>query len=131
MIRHATPGDIDGIMEVWKSSFPYDAVASYIIQYSNEFPKDFEKYSRLRFELFFRPEYDDWEVMVAEAPSSQRVVAYAIWNVSYKNKRVYGPGYRPQNRQQRHIETLITVKRLTACSFDVGGSIRWFDSQRL
>lgn len=57
------------------------------------------------FEYFLDPEYDDWVVMVIEdspkpeAPSE--VVAFGVWDVSYINKRRYGPGYKTQDRKFR------------------------------
>lgn len=53
------------------------------------------------FEYFLDPAYDDWVVMVVEdspkpeAPSE--VVAFGVWDVSYINKRRYGPGYKTQD----------------------------------
>ena len=58
--------------------------------------------------MFFRhfivPSYDDWHVMAAgspipEDPNLTKIVAFAVRDISYKNKRKLGSKFEPQSRR--------------------------------
>ena len=101
-IRPATFADVDNLVEVYKSSAPLEESFHYKNQYVQQYPEDLIKYERLVHHLLISPKYSDFHVMVAEAPSLEdvtvpKVVAYAVWDVSYHNKRQYGSEYESQN----------------------------------
>ena len=106
VIRPATFADIDDLVEVYKNSAPLEESFHYRNQYVQQYPEDLIKYERLVHHLFISPKYSDLDIMVAEAPSLEdatvpKVVAYAVWDVSYRNKRQYGPEYKSQNGKPR------------------------------
>ncbi|KAK4465877.1 hypothetical protein QBC42DRAFT_260594, partial [Cladorrhinum samala] len=73
----------------------------YRFPYRHQFPEDHYKYTRMLFEYFLDPAFDDWKVMVVEdslEPSGKvSVVSFGVWDTSYINKRIYGPGYKTQD----------------------------------
>ena len=102
-IRTATLSDLDNVVDVVRSAMPLDPQWNYRFEHGHQFPEDNVKYTRLLFEHFIRPDYDDWHVMAAESPGDEhshpsKIVAFAVWDVSYRNKRKNGPDYLPQNR---------------------------------
>ena len=95
--------DLDSVLEVALSAMPYDPDWNYRYQYRDQYPEDHLKYTKLLFQFFIDPSYDDWHVMVAKAPSLEdpnvtKIVAFAVWDVSYVNKRKHGQDYKPLNR---------------------------------
>jgi len=103
-IRAATLADLDSVVEVVRSSMPLDPGWNYCYEHALEFPEDSVKFTKLLFQHFIDPGFDDWHVMVADAPSLHdpnvtRIVAFAVWDVSYRNKRKHGSTYVPQNRR--------------------------------
>ncbi|KAL8791916.1 MAG: hypothetical protein Q9195_005492 [Heterodermia aff. obscurata] len=105
-IRTATLSDLDNVVDVVRSAMPLDPQWNYRFEHGRQFPEDNVKYTRLLFENFIMPDYDDWHVMVAESPGEEpshqsKIVAFAVWDVSYRNKRKNGRGYVPQNPMLR------------------------------
>jgi hypothetical protein len=128
-IRWATPSDVDAVVDVVIQAMPYDPQWDYRFPYRKDFPDDHRKYTRMLYEQFADPSNDDWRILVIEvqqgdeepsigrriaelvrngydgvaaAPesgSSGEIVAFSVWDVSYLNKRKYGPSYKPQNRK--------------------------------
>ncbi|KAK3940278.1 hypothetical protein QBC46DRAFT_364202 [Diplogelasinospora grovesii] len=100
--RKALPSDVDALTRVIIQAMPLDPQWNYRFPYREEYPEDHYKFSKMLFEYFLHLDYDDWLVMVVEdSPESDgnntSIVSFAIWDVSYVNKRRYGPGYKPQD----------------------------------
>ena len=105
-IRPATFADIDNIVAVWKASAPLEESFHYRYQHAQQYPEDLDRHGTLVHQLMVSPKYPDSHVMVAEAPSLEdvtitKIVAYAVWDVSYRNKRQYGSQYKSQNGKGR------------------------------
>ena len=105
-IRPGTFADIDDLVAVYKASAPLDQAFSYVNQHVQQYPEDLIKYEKLVNHLWISPKYSDFHIMVAEAPSLEdvtmtKVVACALWDVSYRNKRQYGSKYKSQNGKSR------------------------------
>ena len=105
-IRPATFADVDDLVEVYKTSAPLGETFRYKNQYVQQYPEDLIKYETLVHHLLISPKYSNFHVMVAEAPSLEdvtvpKVVAYAVWDVSYRNKRQYGSEYKSRNGEAR------------------------------
>ena len=103
-VRQATPADLNAVVEVVLSTMPQDPQWNYRFPYRDKYPEDHLKYTSMLFEYFIDPSYDDWLVMVVDAPDIKnpkvsKIVAFSIWDVSYINKAKYGPSYQPQNRE--------------------------------
>lgn len=103
-IRAATTADLDSVVEVVRSSMPLDPTWSYCYGHAQEFPEDSVKFTKMLYQYFINPGFDDWHLMVADAPSIDnpnvtRIVAFAVWDISYRNKRKHGSTYVPQNRR--------------------------------
>ena len=104
LIRPAVPADLGGVVEVMRSIMPLNPQWDYRFQYRHEFPEDHTRYTELMLQLLIDPSYDDWRVMVAEAPSLKnpdvtKIVAFAVWDISYKNKRTHGSEYKSRSRR--------------------------------
>lgn len=102
-IRTADLTDLDNVVDLVLSVMPHDPQWNYRFPYRTEHAEDHLKYTKLLFQFFIDPSYDDWHVMVAEAPSLEdssviKVVAFAVWDVLFVNKRKHGGTYKPQNR---------------------------------
>ncbi len=105
-IRPATFADIDNLLAVYKAAAPLDQTFPYTNQHAQQYPEDLIKSEKLVNHLWISPKYTDFHVMVAEAPSLEdvtvtKVIAYAVWDVSYRNKRQYGSKYKSQNGKAR------------------------------
>ena len=106
-IRPATFADVDDIVAVFQAAAPLDPTLPYLAQHAQQYPEDLIKLERLAHYLWISPKYSDFHVMVAEAPSVEdmtmtKVIAYAVWDVSYRNKRQYGSKYKSQNGEACH-----------------------------
>ena len=105
-IRPATFADIDDIVAIYKASAPLDQTFPYIQQHAQQYPEDLIKLVKLVNHLWISPKYSDFHVIVAESPSLEdatvtKVIAYAVWEVSYRNERQYGSRYESQKRGAR------------------------------
>lgn len=101
--RRATLADLDEVTEVVLAAMPHEPHWNYRFVHKDEFPDDHRKLTRLLYEQFISPANDDWHVMVAEVSlpdheGSAKVVAFAVWDVSFVNMAKLGPSYVPQNR---------------------------------
>lgn len=104
--RLGLPSDVDAITEVIIKTMPLDPQWDYRFPWRHEYPEDHYKYTRMLFEYFLDPEYDDWVVMVIEdsldpGSDDKAIVAFGVWDVSYINKRLF-PGHRTQDRKFLH-----------------------------
>ncbi len=101
--RLGVPEDADELTQVMIKTMPLDPQWNYRFPLRHEYPEDHEKYTRMLLEYFLDPAYDDWVVMVVEDSlepgDDKRIVAFGVWEVSYLNKRKYGPGYKAQDRK--------------------------------
>ncbi|KAK0744839.1 hypothetical protein B0T21DRAFT_325749 [Apiosordaria backusii] len=102
--RLGLPTDIEAVTDVILRTMPLDPQWDYRFPYRQDYPEDHYKFTRLLFEYFLDPAYDDWQVMVVEdnlepGCEERRVVSFSVWDVSYRNKRRYGPSYVPQDRK--------------------------------
>ena len=102
-IRPATLADLDSLVEILRNARPLDETWKYSFQHRKQFPDDNIKFTKLLLRYYIDPAHDDFHVVVAEAPSLEglqvtKVVACAIWDVSYRNKRKYGSEYKQQER---------------------------------
>ncbi|KAL2200789.1 hypothetical protein P885DRAFT_66416 [Corynascus similis CBS 632.67] len=99
--RLGVPADIEAVTHVIINTMPLDPQWDYRFPYRHQYPEDHYKYTRMLIEYFLDPLYDDWLVMVVEdslEPGGPReVVGFGVWEVSYLNKRRYGPGYKTQD----------------------------------
>ena len=112
VIRPATFADIDNIVAVWKASAPLEEIFHYQYPHAEQYPEDLIRHGTLVHDLLVSPKYSDYHVMVAEAPSLEdvtvtKIVAYAVWDVSYRNKRQYGSQYKSPNGKGRQILPLL------------------------
>ncbi|KAK1783100.1 hypothetical protein QBC45DRAFT_154097 [Copromyces sp. CBS 386.78] len=102
MIRPGLPSDVDAITNVIIKTMPLDPQWDYRFPLRKQFPEDHFKYTRMLFEYFLDPSYDDWTVMVVEAVDPAggeklKIASISVWDVSYLNKRKHGPEYIPQD----------------------------------
>lgn len=102
MIRIGLPSDVDAITNVIIKTMPLDPQWDYRFPLRKEFPEDHYKYTRMLFEYFLDPLFDDWTVMVIEdvdpaGSEKLKIASISVWDVSYLNKRKDGPQYVPQD----------------------------------
>jgi hypothetical protein len=101
--RLGVPSDLEAVTSAVIRTMPLDPQWDYRFPYRHQYPADHYKFTRMLFEYFLDPSFDDWLVMVAEdslAPGdSISVVSFGVFDISYVNKRRYGPGYKPQDRK--------------------------------
>lgn len=103
-IRLAEPTDIDDVLDIVIAARPQEPSWDYRYPYRLEYPEDHRYLNRLAFEFFLKPSHDDWLVTVVECPDNDnpalsRIAAFAVWDVSYVNKRKHGPTYVPPSRE--------------------------------
>jgi hypothetical protein len=102
--RQAKLNDLDAVVEVVLAAMPLDPQWNYRFPYRDSYPEDHRKFTKRLFRLFIDPAIDDWQVMVAEAPSIEephvsKIVAFAVWDISYINKAKHGSDcYQAQSR---------------------------------
>jgi len=101
--RLGLPADADSVTAIIVAAMPLDPQWDYRFPYRLKYPEDHYNYTRMLFEYFLDPTFDDWAVIVVEdslGPDDElKIVAFGVYNVSYRNKRLYGPGYRDQDRK--------------------------------
>ena len=102
-VRLAVPTDVDAVVDVMLSAMPRDPTWDYRFSYHRDYPEDTLKYTTELQKLFIDPEFDDWEVLVVDAPMNEdpsvsKVVAFSVWDISYENRARHGPDYQPQDR---------------------------------
>jgi hypothetical protein len=118
-IREAVPADIDAVVNVVIAAMPGDPQWKYRFPYRCKYSDDHRKYTRMLYEYFLKPSYEDWQVMVVEvfpeddstnseqmflgqdATTSRggKIVSFSVWNNTYVNRRKLGPSYNPNNRE--------------------------------
>ena len=103
ILRPASLADVDGMAEIWSTTL--DPSRPWKEQYRDQFPEESLRYKKMVFEHLLDPSYEDWEVMVVEAPSIEdasmlKIVAVAVWNLSYINKGKQGKQYQGKNGKQ-------------------------------
>jgi hypothetical protein len=105
-IRLATLADLDSVVELALAALPDDPYWHYRFPDHDKHPEDHLKFTRLWFRFYLDPGHDDFRLVVAEAPPPEpkesghatEMVAYALWDVSYLNRRKCGPDCKPQDR---------------------------------
>ncbi|KAK4169919.1 hypothetical protein QBC43DRAFT_306837 [Cladorrhinum sp. PSN259] len=100
--RLGVPSDLEAVTDVIIKTMPLDPQWDYRFPYRLQYPEDHYKYTKMLFQYFLDPTFDDWVVMVVEDSlephgSEVSVVSFGVWDVSYANKRLYGPGYKTQD----------------------------------
>ncbi|KAK4183082.1 hypothetical protein QBC35DRAFT_130313 [Podospora australis] len=99
--RLGRPSDVEAVTDVIIKTMPLDPQWNYRFPYRGKYPDDHYKYTKLLFQYFLDPSYDDWTVMVVEdilKPGDKlSVVSFGVWDVSFRNKRRFGSDYRPQD----------------------------------
>lgn len=103
-IRSAGLQDIEHITNVVLEAMPDDPQWDYRFVHKRKFPEDHRHFTSLLYKQFVDPSNDDWTVMLAEASSAQeaeprRVVGFAVFDISLRNKATKGPDYEAQNRK--------------------------------
>lgn len=110
--RLGLPSDVEAVTNVIINTMPLDPQWDYRFPYRHQYPEDHYKYTKMLFEYFLDPAFDDWLVMVVEdclqPGGPTQVVSFSVWNVSYINKRRYGAGYQPQDRKS-FVHTTVTT----------------------
>jgi hypothetical protein len=101
--RLGLPTDAGHVTDVILKAMPLDPQWDYRFPYRLEYPEDHYTYTRMLFDYFLDPDYDDWVVMVVEdtleAGEDTKIVAFGVFNISFRNKRAHGPGYQAQDRK--------------------------------
>ncbi|KAK3985493.1 hypothetical protein QBC44DRAFT_335104 [Cladorrhinum sp. PSN332] len=99
--RLGLPTDLEAVTDVIIKAMPLDPQWDYRFPYRQQYPEDHYKYTKMLFQYFLDPAFDDWVVMVVEdslRPGNElSVVSFGVWDMSYINKRLYGPGYKTQD----------------------------------
>ena len=86
-IRAAQPSDLDAITWISVAATPMDPVCPYRFPYRDQYPEDFEHFTRIRLaERLAEGATGTTIFMVYEAPSIedpsvQKVISYAIWEL--------------------------------------------------
>lgn len=108
-VRLAEPQDAVEVTKVFINAMQDDQSWPYRFPHREEFPDDHWNYNLDLMSRFISPDYDDWVVVVAEADDSRagadvrRIVSFAVWNISYANKRRRGSSYVPNSREHLHL----------------------------
>ena len=93
---------MDQITQVFLTAMQDDQSWPYRFPHRTQYPEDHWNHNRDLFRSFISPEYDDWSVVVVEVlddAQAWRIVAFSVWDISYVNKRVHGPGYIPNSHE--------------------------------
>ena len=86
-IRAAQPSDLDAITWVSVAATPADPLCPYRYPFREQYPEDFQKFSRLRLgDILAEAATGSTLFMVYEAPSMEdpsirKVISYAIWEL--------------------------------------------------
>ena len=101
-IREATPSDAAQVADVIITAFPSDReLWNYRFPYRDQYPDDHRKWLNMLAQQWLAPENSDYTVIVIDDPDQgtepqselPRIAAFAAWNISYLNRRKYGPEY--------------------------------------
>ncbi|CAG8955894.1 hypothetical protein HYFRA_00008745 [Hymenoscyphus fraxineus] len=84
-LRQALPSDLDALLEVVHLAMPDEPSWPYRYAYSAQFPEDTLKYTRMVFEYFLDPDFEDWCAMVVECEIGGvgMIVGFAVWHFGY------------------------------------------------
>ncbi|CAG8979889.1 hypothetical protein HYALB_00002663 [Hymenoscyphus albidus] len=84
-LRQALPLDLNALLEVVHLAMPDEPSWPYRYAYSAQFPEDTLKYTRMVFEYFLDPEFEDWCAMVVESEIGGvgMMVGFAVWYFGY------------------------------------------------
>ena len=101
--RLGRPSDAEAVTNVILKTMPLDPQWNYRFPWRDQHPKDHYKFTRMLIDYFLNPDYDDWQVMVVvdalQPGGHEQVVSFAVWDVSFRNKRRHGPDYERQDRK--------------------------------
>ncbi|KAI0099731.1 acyl-CoA N-acyltransferase [Nemania sp. FL0031] len=112
LLRPATPADVPRMVDIILTAMPHSLQWEYRFPYKKEFSEDHHKYTTMLYEQFVDSKNVDWNPYVIEltsdddagvvevtkpdegntlrqdsTPYKEAIVAVAIWDVSYINKR--------------------------------------------
>jgi GNAT superfamily N-acetyltransferase len=120
-IRHLETADLDAIVNIAITAFPFDEQWVYRYPYRKEYPDDHQKYTRLYYSEYLKTYFAGQNaIMVAEArdldnPSRLKVIAMSIWdNAGDKLPNPDLPAVRPPNNYPERRDC--NPKRLKAYS---------------
>ena len=86
-IRAAQPSDLDAITWVSVAATPADPVCPYRYPFREQYPEDFQQFSRIRLKEFLAEAatgstlFMVYEAHSMEDPSIRKVISYAIWEL--------------------------------------------------
>ena len=100
IVQPANLTEVDEIVDVVRVAKALDPQWNCRFRYIKEHDDDKLKHTKMLFHNFVDPANDDWLVMVVKAPdsykeSAAKIVAFAVWDVSYRNKSKFGSSYEP------------------------------------
>jgi hypothetical protein len=104
-LRVAKLADLEQVVAVALVAMPSDPQWNYRFPHRHEYWEDHEKYTTDLFRRLIDPHCGEWLVMVVEAESSgaadagvAKIVAFAVWDVSFFTKRIRGANHQQQKR---------------------------------
>ncbi|KAH7310736.1 hypothetical protein B0I35DRAFT_412200 [Stachybotrys elegans] len=111
ILQVARPEQVPAIVEVAVRAMPESPQWDYRFPYRDDFPDDHYKYTSMLYQQFADPANRDWLVLAvvvppranatdapqAEGQGGGHIVAFAVYDVSYVNKRLHGDSYEPFN----------------------------------
>ena len=86
-IRAAQASDLDAITWISVAATPMDSVCPYRYPYREQYPKDFQQFSRIRLSEFLAEAatgstlFMVYEAPSMEDPSIRKVISFAIWEL--------------------------------------------------
>jgi hypothetical protein len=87
-LRYATADDVEAITQIELATNPQMNVFKYLFPYSDEYPQDTYKYTRIGIQKFVDNSIENWDyaTVVAEAKldssPNTTIVAFTVWEVS-------------------------------------------------
>ncbi|SPQ20198.1 40ddd489-e041-4fed-ad20-01afb5df08ca [Thermothielavioides terrestris] len=123
--RLGLPADLEAVTDVIIRTMPLDPQWDYRFPYRRLYPEDHYKYTRMLFEYFLDPSYDDWLVMVVEDSAepggpvtevekrggkARRDANHAHFNAFWKGQiQAYQKYFGPLGPEQIHLQILATL----------------------
>ncbi len=130
-IRAAQPSDLDAITWVSVAATPADPVCPYRYPYREQYPEDFQQFSRIRLSEFLAEAatgstlFMVYEAPSMEDPSIRKVISYAIWELPKGHVEIPETRVLTEVGKQRvpifgvlvqYYRSLLTLHCLTLCS---------------
>jgi hypothetical protein len=112
-LRLAQAKDANEVTKVFINAMQDNPSWPYRFPHRKEFPEDHWNYNLDLMSHFISPVYDDWMVVIVEVKEGEseapRIASFAVWDVSYVNKRRHGPDYIPNSRELAANQSLAPV----------------------